>query len=128
MRQDVLMPTLSDEAEEGVLVAWFVVPGAPVSADQLIAEVQVEKVSAEVYFPRGWSADGGPRPTRRSGPPGGADRRLGRRSHRCAPGAVRERAARNLPAAGLPIRAPAGARARGEPVGVDRQRARRPDR
>jgi pyruvate dehydrogenase E2 component (dihydrolipoamide acetyltransferase) len=49
MRQEVLMPTLSDEAEEGVLVTWFVVPGAPVRADQLIAEVQVEKVSAEVH-------------------------------------------------------------------------------
>lgn len=45
------MPTLSDEAEEGVLVTWFVVPGAVVRADQLIAEVQVEKVSAEVYAP-----------------------------------------------------------------------------
>ena len=51
MRQEVLMPTLSDEAEEGVLVTWFVVPGAPVRADQLIAEVQVEKVSAEVHAP-----------------------------------------------------------------------------
>ena len=51
MRQEVLMPTLSDEAEEGMLVTWFVVPGARVRADQLIAEVQVEKVSAEVYAP-----------------------------------------------------------------------------
>jgi len=51
MRQQILMPTLSDEAEEGVLVTWFVVPGAPVRADQLIAEVQVEKVSAEVHAP-----------------------------------------------------------------------------
>jgi len=51
MRQEIPMPTLSDEAEEGVLVAWFVVPGAPVRADQLIAEVQVEKVSAEVHAP-----------------------------------------------------------------------------
>ena len=51
MRQEILMPTLSDEAEEGVLVVWFVVPGAPVRADQLIAEVQVEKVSAEVHAP-----------------------------------------------------------------------------
>jgi pyruvate/2-oxoglutarate dehydrogenase complex dihydrolipoamide acyltransferase (E2) component len=51
MRQEILMPTLSDEADEGVLVAWFVVPGAPLRADQLVAEVQVEKVSAEVYSP-----------------------------------------------------------------------------
>jgi pyruvate dehydrogenase E2 component (dihydrolipoamide acetyltransferase) len=51
MRQEILMPTLSDEAEEGVLVTWFVVPGTPVRADQLIAEVQVEKVSEEVYAP-----------------------------------------------------------------------------
>lgn len=51
MRQEVLMPTLSDEVEEGMLVTWFVVPGAPVRADQLIAEVQVEKASAEVHAP-----------------------------------------------------------------------------
>jgi len=51
MRQEVLMPTLSDEAEEGLIVAWFVVTGASVRADQLIAEVQVEKVSAEVHAP-----------------------------------------------------------------------------
>ena len=27
MRQEILMPTLSEEVEEGVLVTWFVVPG-----------------------------------------------------------------------------------------------------
>ncbi len=45
------MPTLSDEVEEGMLVTWFVVPGATVRAGDLIAEVQVEKVSEEVYAP-----------------------------------------------------------------------------
>ncbi len=45
------MPTLSDEVEEGVLVTWFVVPGASVRAGDLVAEVQVEKVSEEVRAP-----------------------------------------------------------------------------
>ena len=51
MRQDILMPTLSEEVEEGVLVTWFVVPGASVRAGDLVAEVQVEKVSEEVRAP-----------------------------------------------------------------------------
>ena len=51
MRQEILMPTLSEEVEEGVLVTWFVVPGAPVRAGELVAEVQVEKVSEEVHAP-----------------------------------------------------------------------------
>jgi len=45
------MPVLSDEVEEGVLVTWFVVPGASVRAGDLVAEVQVEKVSEEVRAP-----------------------------------------------------------------------------
>jgi pyruvate dehydrogenase E2 component (dihydrolipoamide acetyltransferase) len=51
MRRDILMPTLSEEAEEGVVVTWFVVPGAAVREGDRVAEVQVEKVSAEVYAP-----------------------------------------------------------------------------
>ncbi len=31
MRREILMPTLSEEVEEGVLVTWFVVPGASVA-------------------------------------------------------------------------------------------------
>lgn len=45
------MPTLSEDAEEGVVVTWFVVPGAVVREGDRVAEVQVEKVSAEVYAP-----------------------------------------------------------------------------
>jgi pyruvate dehydrogenase E2 component (dihydrolipoamide acetyltransferase) len=51
MRQEILMPTLSEDVEEGVLVAWFVLPGGSVSAGDLVAEVQVEKVSEEVRAP-----------------------------------------------------------------------------
>jgi pyruvate dehydrogenase E2 component (dihydrolipoyllysine-residue acetyltransferase) len=51
MRQEILMPTLSEDVEEGVLVAWFVLPGGPVRAGELVAEVQVEKVSEEVRAP-----------------------------------------------------------------------------
>jgi pyruvate/2-oxoglutarate dehydrogenase complex dihydrolipoamide acyltransferase (E2) component len=50
---DVLFPPLSKDTpdSEGVLSTWFVSDGAPVSADQLLAEVQVDKVSAEVPAP-----------------------------------------------------------------------------
>ena len=50
---DVLFPPLSKESPdaEGVLVSWYVDEGAAVTADQLIAEVQVDKVSADVVAP-----------------------------------------------------------------------------
>lgn len=50
---DVLFPSLSEENPdaEGVLVTWFVGDGVSVAADQLLAEVQVDKVSAEVNAP-----------------------------------------------------------------------------
>jgi pyruvate/2-oxoglutarate dehydrogenase complex dihydrolipoamide acyltransferase (E2) component len=50
---DVLFPPLSEEnpEAEGVLATWYVTDGAAVAADQLIAEVQVDKVSAEVLAP-----------------------------------------------------------------------------
>ena len=51
MRREVLMPQLTDEVEEGVLVTWFVRLGAPVHEGDLIAEVQVQKVSVEVEAP-----------------------------------------------------------------------------
>ena len=50
---EVLFPTLSTESPEteGVLATWFVAEGETVAADQLLAEVQVDKVSAEVPAP-----------------------------------------------------------------------------
>lgn len=50
---DVLFPPLSKEApdSEGVLSTWFVADGERVRADQLLAEVQVDKVAAEVPAP-----------------------------------------------------------------------------
>ena len=50
---DVLFPTLSTESPEteGVLATWFVAEGETVAAEQLLAEVQVDKVSAEVPAP-----------------------------------------------------------------------------
>ncbi len=52
---DVLFPALSKETPdaEGVLATWFVSEGSTVAADQLLAEVQVDKVSAEVTAPAG---------------------------------------------------------------------------
>jgi pyruvate/2-oxoglutarate dehydrogenase complex dihydrolipoamide acyltransferase (E2) component len=52
---DVVFPALSKENPdaEGVLATWFVSEGDTVSADQLVAEVQVDKVSAEVLAPAG---------------------------------------------------------------------------
>ena len=50
---EVLFPPLSKEnpEAEGVLATWYVTEGSAVAADQLIAEVQVDKVSAEVLAP-----------------------------------------------------------------------------
>jgi len=50
---DVLFPQLSRERpdSEGVVATWFVADGERVQADQLIAEVQVDKVAVEVPAP-----------------------------------------------------------------------------
>lgn len=52
---DVVFPALSKENPdaEGVLATWFVGEGSTVAADQLIAEVQVDKVAADVVAPAG---------------------------------------------------------------------------
>ena len=50
---DVAFPELS-EAEpdkEGIVATWFVAEGETVTAGQLVAEVQMDKVSVEVYSP-----------------------------------------------------------------------------
>lgn len=51
---EVLFPPLSKETPdaEGVLATWFVTEGSTVAAEQLLAEVQVDKVAAEVPAPR----------------------------------------------------------------------------
>lgn len=46
-------PMSSDENAEGLLATWFVSDGETVAADQLIGEVQVDKVAAEVFAPQG---------------------------------------------------------------------------
>lgn len=51
MTIDVTFPHLSEDVDEGVLVTWFVEPGARVAEGDLIASVQVEKVEQEVYAP-----------------------------------------------------------------------------
>ncbi len=51
MRQDIIVPRVSESAEEGVLVTWFVEPGTRIREGDLVAEVQVEKTSAEVRAP-----------------------------------------------------------------------------
>lgn len=52
---EVPFPALSKESPgaEGVLATWFVRDGDTVAADQLLAEVQVDKVAAEVPAPVG---------------------------------------------------------------------------
>jgi len=49
----VLFPPLSKETPdaEGVLATWFVSEGSTVAPDQLLAEVQVDMVAAEVSAP-----------------------------------------------------------------------------
>lgn len=50
---EVRFPLMSDDdpEAEGVVGTWFVEDGEPVSAGQVVAEVQVEKVSWEVEAP-----------------------------------------------------------------------------
>ena len=50
---EVLFPALSKETPdaEGILSTWYVAEGASVAADQLLAEVQVDKVAADVLAP-----------------------------------------------------------------------------
>lgn len=51
MALEVLMPIITASGEEAVVTAWFVDEGAACSDGQLIAEVQAEKVSADVEAP-----------------------------------------------------------------------------
>jgi pyruvate/2-oxoglutarate dehydrogenase complex dihydrolipoamide acyltransferase (E2) component len=50
---EVVFPSLSTEnaQAEGVVATWFVTDGEHVEADQLLAEVQVDKVAVEVPAP-----------------------------------------------------------------------------
>lgn len=51
MALEVLMPVITASGEEAVVTAWFVDEGGVCSEGQLIAEVQAEKVAAEVDAP-----------------------------------------------------------------------------
>lgn len=51
MATDVLMPVLTEPGEDGVVTAWLVDEGETCKQGQLIAEIQVEKVSDEVFAP-----------------------------------------------------------------------------
>ena len=51
MATDVLMPVITDAGADAVVTAWFVDEGQPCEDGQLIAEVQAEKVAAEVHAP-----------------------------------------------------------------------------
>jgi pyruvate dehydrogenase E2 component (dihydrolipoamide acetyltransferase) len=51
MALEVLMPIITASGEEAVVTAWFVDEGQTCADGQLIAEVQAEKVSAEVEAP-----------------------------------------------------------------------------
>lgn len=48
MATDVLMPVITASGEEAVVTAWFVDEGDACTPGQLLAEVQAEKLSAEV--------------------------------------------------------------------------------
>lgn len=51
MTTDVLMPVITAPGEEAVVTAWFVDEGDACAPGQLLAEVQAEKLSAEVMSP-----------------------------------------------------------------------------
>ncbi|MHB1063469.1 MAG: biotin/lipoyl-containing protein [Georgenia sp.] len=50
---DVLFPPLNESVPdtEGVLATWYVAEGETVAAGQLLGEVQVDKVDAEITAP-----------------------------------------------------------------------------
>ena len=50
---DVVFPPVSVKEPEaqGVVGTWFVLDGEPVTEGQLIAEVQVDKVSSDLHAP-----------------------------------------------------------------------------
>lgn len=50
--REVLFPVMTgDTSEPGVLTAWHVADGDSVSEKQVIAEVSIDKVDAEIYAP-----------------------------------------------------------------------------
>lgn len=51
VRIEVLMPVITEHGDDGVVTAWFVDEGSHVAPDQLIAEVQAEKVAQDVRAP-----------------------------------------------------------------------------
>ncbi|MHB8190957.1 MAG: biotin/lipoyl-containing protein [Ferrimicrobium sp.] len=53
MSTEVRFPELSksDPSAQGVVATWFVTDGDPVHQGQLLAEVQVDKVDAEIPAP-----------------------------------------------------------------------------
>jgi pyruvate dehydrogenase E2 component (dihydrolipoamide acetyltransferase) len=51
MAVEVNMPVITAEGEEAVVTAWFVDEGGACTEGQLIAEVQAEKIAAEVEAP-----------------------------------------------------------------------------
>jgi pyruvate/2-oxoglutarate dehydrogenase complex dihydrolipoamide acyltransferase (E2) component len=53
MSVDVVFPVMSqdDPTGDGVISTWFALDGETVAEGQLIAEVQVDKVSADVEAP-----------------------------------------------------------------------------
>ncbi len=50
---DITFPAMSanDPAAQGVIATWYVQIGETVAADQIIAEVQMDKVDAEALAP-----------------------------------------------------------------------------
>jgi pyruvate/2-oxoglutarate dehydrogenase complex dihydrolipoamide acyltransferase (E2) component len=50
---DVAMPIVTEAGEDAVITAWFVDEGQACQPDQLIAEVQAEKIAVEVFAPIG---------------------------------------------------------------------------
>jgi len=51
MAVEFRLPELSDQTDEGVVVAWFKMEGAPVAKGERLLEVQMENVSFEIVAP-----------------------------------------------------------------------------
>ncbi|KHK97129.1 biotin attachment protein [Microbacterium mangrovi] len=51
---DVVFPSMSDDTDaQGVVITWFVESGERVEADDLIAEIAMDKIDMEIHAERG---------------------------------------------------------------------------
>ena len=59
---DVMVPTLGESVTEATVATWFKKVGDTVAADEMLCELETDKVSVEVPCPGGWNTHRNPAP------------------------------------------------------------------